>query len=166
MPDPREQNKARSAATGTESGGGTRFAGGPAESPGFLLWRVTGAWQRAMASALAPLGLTHVQFVLLACSWWLGRAGEAPNQVKVAAQAGSDVKTASEVFGRLEAKGLLTRSADPNDSRAKAISVTAEGKALAERAVAVVEEADARFFAGVDAEAAVSLLRALAVGGT
>jgi DNA-binding MarR family transcriptional regulator len=115
-----------------------------------------------MASALAPLGLTHVQFVLLACSWWLGRAGTPPNQAQVAAQAGSDVKTASDVFARLEAKGLLTRSVDPNDSRAKAIQVTAAGRRLAERAVTIVEEADARFFADVDAAVAVSLLQRLA----
>ncbi|MHA7984937.1 MarR family winged helix-turn-helix transcriptional regulator [Rathayibacter sp. CAU 1779] len=143
---------------------GTRFAGGPAESPGFLLWRVTGAWQRAMASALAPLGLTHVQFVLLACAWWLGRDGVAPNQAQVAAQAGADVKMASEVFGRLEAKGLVTRRVDPHDSRAKAVEVTAEGRELAGRAVSVVEDADARFFASVDSAAAVTLLQRLAAG--
>ncbi|NNC12414.1 winged helix-turn-helix transcriptional regulator [Planctomonas sp. JC2975] len=143
---------------------GTRFAGGPAESPGFLLWRVTGAWQRAMASALTPLGLTHVQFVLLACSWWLGREGATPNQAQVAAQAGADVKTASEVFGRLEAKGLVTRRPDPNDSRAKAVEVTVAGRELAGRAVSVVEDADARFFAGVDSVAAVSMLQRLAAG--
>jgi DNA-binding MarR family transcriptional regulator len=142
--------------------GGTRYEGGPGESPGFLLWRVTGAWQRAMASALAPLGLTHVQFVLLACSWWLGRDGTPPNQAQVAAQAGADVKTASEVFARLEAKGLLTRRVDPNDSRAKAIDVTNAGRILAEHAVTVVENADARFFAGVDTAAAVALLQQLA----
>lgn len=160
MPDDTAGSRAR----GTETPAtGTRFAGGPAESPGFLLWRVTGAWQRAMASALAPLGLTHPQFVLLACAWWLSRAGETPNQVRVAAQAGVEVKTASEVFGRLEAKGLLTRATDPNDSRAKVIGVTPEGEKLATRAVAVVEEADAAFFGGVDSERVVSVLRALAV---
>ncbi|QDZ15366.1 MarR family winged helix-turn-helix transcriptional regulator [Humibacter ginsenosidimutans] len=141
---------------------GTRFAGGPSESPGFLLWRVTSAWQRAMASALTPLGLTHVQFVLLACAWWLGRSGETPNQVRVAAQAGADVKMASEVLGRLEAKGLVTRAADPADSRAKTVLVTPEGAALAKRAVGVVEDADARFFATVDAPALVTVLRGLA----
>jgi len=117
-----------------------------------------------MASALAPLGLTHPQFVLLACAWWLSRAGETPNQVRVAAQAGVEVKTASEVFGRLEAKGLLTRAPDPNDSRAKTIRVTPAGEELAARAVAVVEHADAAFFAGVETERVVSVLRALADG--
>jgi len=141
---------------------GTRFHDGPAESPGFLLWRVTGAWQRTMASALAPLGLTHPQFVLLACAWWLGRDGDAPNQVRVAAQAGVEVKTASEVFARLEAKGLLTRTADPLDGRAKAIMVTDQGRELAGRAVAVVEDADAYFFGAVELSRLVPLLQELA----
>ena len=162
MPDDTAGSRAR----GTDAPAtGTRFAGGPAESPGFLLWRVTGAWQRAMASALAPLGLTHPQFVLLACAWWLSRAGETPNQVRVAAQAGVEVKTASEVFGRLEAKGLLTRATDPNDSRAKVIGVTVEGEKLATKAVAVGGEADSAFFGGVGAERVVSVLRALAGDG-
>jgi len=126
-----------------------------------LLWRVTGASQRVMASALAPLDLTHVQFVLLACAWWLGGPGESPNQARVAAQAGADVKMASEVFARLAAKGLLTWEPDPSDSRAKVVRVTAEGERLARRAVAVVEEADARFFAPVDAEALLPALRLL-----
>lgn len=137
---------------------GTRFIGGPAESPGFLLWQVTTSWQRAMASTLAPLGLTHPQFVLLACTWWLSRSGETPNQARVAAQAGVEVKTASEVFARLEAKQLLTRSTDPHDSRAKTVRVTSHGEALAARAVAAVEEADARFFERVDTADVVSLL--------
>ncbi|GAB3394527.1 MarR family transcriptional regulator [Humibacter soli] len=148
-------------ASTTESTGGTRFSGGPGESPGFLLWRVTGAWQRAMASALTPLDLTHVQFVLLACAWWLGGSGELPNQARVAAQAGADVKMASEVFARLVAKGLLTREPDPSDSRAKVVRVTAEGERIARRAVAVVEEADARFFEPVDADSLLPALRLL-----
>ena len=55
----------------------SRFPEGPATSPGFLLWRLTLCWQRAITSALAPVGLTHVQFVLLACTWWLTEQGAA-----------------------------------------------------------------------------------------
>jgi hypothetical protein len=47
----------------------------PEDSPGFLLWHVTLRWQREIAAALAPLGLTHVQFVLLAAAWWLNSRG-------------------------------------------------------------------------------------------
>jgi len=84
----------------------TRFSG-PSESPGLLLWRTTMRWQRVMTAALAPLDLTHVQFVLLASAMWLGRNGEPPNQVQLAAQAGTEVKMTSDVVARLEAKVMF-----------------------------------------------------------
>lgn len=39
---------------------------GPGDSPGYLVWHATLRRQRAVAAALTPFGLTHVQFVLLA----------------------------------------------------------------------------------------------------
>ena len=138
----------------------TRFAEGPGVSPGFLLWHTTMRWQRAMASALHPLEITHVQFVLLASAWWMS-AHSAPNQVQLAAQAGTDIKMTSEVITRLEAKGLVTRGVDPTDARAKIVSVTPAGAALAQRAIAVVEEADAEFFGRADSAAVVAVLRTL-----
>jgi DNA-binding MarR family transcriptional regulator len=125
----------------------TRFAGGPGESPGFLLWHLTLQWQRQLTAALAPLGLTHVQFVVLACAYWLNRHGGAPNQLGVAAQAGTDVKMTSQILGKLERRGLIERRPDERDTRAKTVTVTRRGRALAIRAIEVVEEADARFFA-------------------
>jgi hypothetical protein len=44
------------------------------ESPGFLLWRVSTLWRRAIEAILKPLGLTHPQFVVLATTAWLTRA--------------------------------------------------------------------------------------------
>jgi len=140
----------------------TRFKGGASESPGLLLWRTTMRWQRVMTAALAPLDLTHVQFVLLASAMWLGRNGEPPNQVQLAAQAGTEVKMTSDVVARLEAKGLIVREADPRDSRAKVIRVTAAGAAAAQQAIVAVEAADAAFFSTVDEAQLVGLLRRLA----
>jgi DNA-binding MarR family transcriptional regulator len=134
----------------------------PASSPGFLLWHATLRWQRAITAALAPLDLTHVQFVLLACAWWLGRAGDPPNQLALATQAGTDVKMTSAVLGTLERKGLISREPDPADSRAKRIRVTARGADLAPRAIDAVERADAEFFGSVEPQAALSVLRRLA----
>ncbi len=129
---------------------GTRFAGGPAESPGFLLWHVTLRWQRAVTAALAPLGLTHVQFVLLACTWWLSEQGHTPTQVDVATQAGTDIKMTSQVLKTLENKGLLERRPSPSDARAKTVHPTRAGRALAERAITAVESADDAFFTAVN----------------
>jgi DNA-binding MarR family transcriptional regulator len=122
----------------------------PEQSCGFLLWHVTLRWQREIAAALAPLDLTHVQFVLLACTWWLNTRGATdPNQLTLARQAGTDVKMTSQVLARLVAKGLLRREVDPGDTRAKRLRVTEEGAALAQRAIGVVDAVDATFFAAV-----------------
>jgi len=142
----------------------TRYPQGPAASPGFLLWHLTLAWQRAVTAVLEPLGLTHVQFVLLACAWWLSRQGQVPNQLQLARQAGTDVKMTSQVLRRLEAKGLLDRRVDPGDSRARRLHLTAKGQRLARRAVAAVEEADARFFGAEAAEVTTLLQRLLGPG--
>ncbi|MFF0837720.1 MarR family winged helix-turn-helix transcriptional regulator [Streptomyces sp. NPDC003388] len=134
----------------------------PGDSPGFLLWHATLRWQRDIATALTPLDLTHVQFVLLACTWWLNRQGEHPNQLALARQAGTDVKMTSQVLRILERKGLIEREVDPADTRAKRLRVTDTGADLAPRAIAAVERADARFFQPVPLDDAVTLLGRLA----
>jgi DNA-binding MarR family transcriptional regulator len=136
----------------------------PTESPGLLLWRTTLRWQRLMVAALKPLGLTHVQFVLLASTWWLTTvAGEQPHQRRIADLAGTDPMMTSQVLRTLEGKGLVARTPDPGDSRARRITVTPEGAALARDAVRVVEAADADFFRPVaDQAALLDVLRTLA----
>jgi DNA-binding MarR family transcriptional regulator len=139
----------------------TRYPGGPADSPGFLLWHVTLRWQRAVTAALAPLELTHVQFVLLACTWWLTEQGHTPNQLKLADQAGTDVKMTSQVLRTLENKGLLERKADPRDARAKTVQPTRSGIDLAQQAIAAVEQVDEAFFSPVAAPTLTRTLRRL-----
>lgn len=133
----------------------------PDESPGFLLWRVTLRWQREVAAALRPLGLTHVQFVLLASTWWLDTRGEHPNQVTLAAHAGTDVKMTSQVIRSLEAKGLITRDVDADDTRARRIGVTSAGRALAPRAIEAVEAVDRALLTPLSSTAAQAFTRAL-----
>ena len=133
----------------------------PGDSPGFLLWHATLRWQRGISAALAPLDLTHVQFVLLACAWWLNQRGEHPNQLAVARQAGTDINMTSQVLRTLERKGLIEREVDPSDTRAKRLRVTAAGAALAPRAIDAVERVDAEFFSAVPTDQAVTLLRRL-----
>ena len=45
----------------------------PEDSPGYVLWQLTMAWQRLIKQQLDPLDLTHTQFVLLAALAWLSR---------------------------------------------------------------------------------------------
>lgn len=135
----------------------------PTEGPGLLLWRATLSWQRQVTAALGPLGLTHVQFVLLASTWWLTRvAGERPSQRRIAEYAATDPMMTSQVLRALAKKGLVRRNPDPDDARARRVEVTDAGAELAVRAVRVVEEADARFFGAIpDRAALLATLRAL-----
>src|SRR5437870_4629489 len=133
----------------------------PSDSPGFLLWHATLRWQRDIAQALAPLDLTHVQFVLLACTWWLNRHGQRPTQIALAAFAGTDVKMTSQVVRSLERKGLVEREVDAADTRARRLRVTRRGARLAPRAIALVEQVDAEFFADIPRPEAVGFLRRL-----
>lgn len=138
----------------------SRFSDGPAASPGFLLWHVTHAWQRAVAAALGPLELTHVQFVLLACARWLEEQGCTPNQLQLARHAGTDVKMTSQVLRKLEVKGFIERTVDPADTRARRLRPTRDGARLARRAIVAVEDVDVRFFGG-DTDAVTAVLQRL-----
>ncbi len=131
----------------------------PRESPGFLLWHATLRWQRGISQALAPLDLTHVQFVLLACTWWLNRQGQRPSQIALASFAGTDVKMTSQVLRSLERKGLVEREVDRADTRALRLRVTRQGARLAPRAIAVVERVDAECFEEAPPADALQLLR-------
>src|SRR5712664_1342161 len=94
------------------------------DSPGFLLWHASLRWQRKMAAALRPVGLTHVQFVLLASTWWLATHGGQPTQRELADQAGTNEMMTSQVVRVLEIKGLITRKPDERDPRALRLGLT------------------------------------------
>ena len=123
---------------------------GPGRSPGFLLWRVPLAWQRAMRAALAPHDLTHVQFVLLASAWWLGDHEEPPTQQRLAEQAGTDPMMTSQVVRKLADRDLVRRTPDSRDARALRVVVTSEGREVLAAALRDVERADTEYFATVD----------------
>jgi MarR family transcriptional regulator, organic hydroperoxide resistance regulator len=124
---------------------------GPGKSLGFLLWKVSNAWQRRQRAALQPFELTHSQFVLLATATWFG-ARETLTQARLAELSGVDAMTTSQVVRTLEAAQLVERRSHPNDPRAKAIIVTSAGRAKAQKAIVAVEDTDAAFFAPLGAE--------------
>jgi DNA-binding MarR family transcriptional regulator len=136
----------------------------PEQSPGFLLWHVTLRWQRQVTTTLKPLGLTHVQFVVLASTWWLNTHDEQPSQARLSAFAGIDVKMASQVIRALERKGLITREVDAADTRARRLVATKVGTVLAPKAIDAVEAVDTALLkplSGADARAFTNALRQL-----
>jgi DNA-binding MarR family transcriptional regulator len=110
----------------------------PENSPGFLLWQVANQWQRLQRSTLEPLGLTHVQFVLLAGLAWLSRKESDVTQARLAAFCKTDAMMTSQVVRSLEAGGFV--------ARAPQLRVTAKGAEVLNAAMPRVREADAQFF--------------------
>ncbi len=122
----------------------------PLEGPGFLLWHVANRWQRQQRQALRDLGLTHVQFVLLAGITWLGRDDQPVTQAQLAQHAQTDPMMTSQVVRTLEGKGLIERKPLPRDTRAKSLRVTTQGQTVVAEAMTLVERTDAAFFAELD----------------
>ena len=114
--------------------------------PGFLLWRATNAWQRKQRAALEGLGITHVQFALLA-SLGMDDARKGLSQAEISSRSGVDPMTTSQVIRNLEARDLVVRSASDEDKRAQRVVLSAAGRSLLRKAQPKVEKADAEFFA-------------------
>lgn len=131
----------------------------PEDSPGFLLWRVTNAWQRAIRAALEPHGLTHAQFVILAVLAWMNETAESVTQLELAERAGTDAMMTSQIARTLEERGLIERRTNPGDARARWLRATDAGIDLVARAVQVVEATDAAFFASLEVSSGVKKTR-------
>jgi DNA-binding MarR family transcriptional regulator len=119
----------------------------PNESPGYLLWRISAAWQRRIRAALKPFGITQAQFVLLTCLIWLqDHRGRRVTQADLAEQAGLDKVTTGDVLQTLEKAGLVTRRPHAKDKRAWEIAATPSGRAKIAKAFPEVVAVDRDFF--------------------
>lgn len=119
---------------------------GPEQSPGFLLWQVSTQWRRQVETALATLGLTHPQFVLLASVGWLTRDGGQVTQVELARHCCTDITMTSQVLRTLERKGYIERQHRDGDVRSKLPRLTESGANLVGKAIPLVEAVDHQFF--------------------
>lgn len=124
----------------------------PENSPGYLLWQAANHWQRAQRAALGPLGVTHVQFVLLAGLAWLEEHEGPVHQARLARFCHTDAMMTSQVLRALEREGLVERTVDPDDNRARRLSLTEDGADRLNQALPRVRDADDRFFAALGPE--------------
>ncbi|GAA2750322.1 MarR family winged helix-turn-helix transcriptional regulator [Kitasatospora cinereorecta] len=135
-------------------------------TPGFLVWRLSMKWRVAVDRALAPLGLTHAQYSLLGSLLGMHRSGLRPSQRELADHTGLEPLYVSKLARVLESAGLVERTPDPADSRAVRLSLTAEGREAAARAVDVVHPLLDRLLAplgGLEGARAEAFARELAV---
>ncbi|UUU29013.1 MarR family transcriptional regulator [Streptomyces sp. CA-210063] len=108
-------------------------------TPGFLVWRLSTKWRVAVDRAVAPLGLTHAQYALVASLYGMHRAGQRPSQRQLADHTGLEALYVSKLARALETAGLLERTRDPRDPRAVQLALTEEGRDVARRAIEVVQ---------------------------
>lgn len=96
-------------------------------------------WRVAVDRAVAPLGLTHAQYALMASLYGMARSGLRPSQRRLADHTGLEALYVSKLARALEAAGLVARTRDPDDPRAVQLSLTEEGRDVTRRAITVVQ---------------------------
>ncbi|MFF2995044.1 MarR family winged helix-turn-helix transcriptional regulator [Streptomyces sp. NPDC057950] len=107
-------------------------------TPGFLVWRLSMKWRVAVDRAVAPLGLTHAQYSLVASLYGMHHAGLRPSQRQLADHTGLEPLYVSKLARALETAGIVDRTRDPADPRAVRLSLTQDGQTVARRAIGVV----------------------------
>ena len=113
----------------------------------------------AHSDALADEGLNLRTFSVLA----MVGEGAARTQLEIAQSLGLDKTTLVASIDELERRGLVLRSTDPQDRRARIVSVTSAGASLLSRAEMIVRATESSLFAGLQGEEA-RQLRELLLG--
>lgn len=90
-------------------------------------------------------------------------AAEGPmNQAKLAGLLGFAPRSVTETIDALERDGLVTRSEDPNDRRARLVAITPAGRDAHEAAMAVKTKAMTETFGSLTTQERASLIELLA----
>ena len=85
---------------------------------------------RRANAEFARFGLTADQFVILTAL----AEGDGVTQKELVRRTASDANTMSEMLGRLERRGLVTRERDADDGRARRVSLSESGREVQGRA--------------------------------
>lgn len=120
------------------------------------------AWRRRVDEAVAPLGLSE------ATAWALvriHRSGGGVRQGAVAEALGIEGPSLVRLLDQLCAAGLVERRGDPADRRAKTVSLTDAGTALADKLETVLQGVRRDLLAGVSAADLDACLRVFRIVG-
>ena len=105
----------------------------PSDMLCFALHSAAHAMHAAYAPLLDPLGLTYPQYLVL--SQLAAQDGQTVGAIGTALRLESN--TLTPLLKRMQSAGWLTRARDDRDERQVRITLTAEGRALADRAAQV-----------------------------
>ncbi|MAK64962.1 MAG: MarR family transcriptional regulator [Maricaulis sp.] len=108
------------------------------DSPGHLLHRAQQFAAERFTKAMSSAKLTQRQFAVLHATG----AREGLTQTELVKATGIDRSTLAELVARMVRNGLLEREKLPDDARANAVRLTADGRALLDAATQGAREAD------------------------
>lgn len=128
------------------------------EAPGHLIRRAQQLAVAIFMEETAGHEATPVQFAIL--NALIDDPGE--DQVTLSNRVAFDPATLGSVVGRIEAKGWVTRKADPGDKRRKLLWITQEGEQVALGMKRAVSKAQRRILEPLEAEERVQLSALLA----
>jgi DNA-binding MarR family transcriptional regulator len=111
-----------------------------AETTGSLVWRLSTRWRAAVDRTVAPLGLTHAQYVLLATLYGMSLRGARPSQRQLADATGLESVYVSRLARALEDSALIHRAGAATDPRAVEITLTRRGEEVVIPAIAAVRK--------------------------
>jgi DNA-binding MarR family transcriptional regulator len=124
---------------------------------GYWLRYVSNHVSQAFARKVEARGVTVAEWVLL--RQLLEEKELAPS--RLSERMGMTRGTVSKLAGRLIAKGLLVRAANPGDARAQTLALTAKGRRLVPELAALADVNDSEFFAHLPPKDRTGLLRIL-----
>jgi DNA-binding MarR family transcriptional regulator len=116
------------------------------EAPGHLIRRAQQLAVAIFMEETVNFDATPVQFAIL--NALMDDPGE--DQITLSNRVAFDPATFGSVVGRIEAKGWVTRKADPGDKRRKLLWITAEGEKVALSMKRAVAKAQQRIVAPLD----------------
>lgn len=118
------------------------------ERVGRLVQQVARSWRRALDLSLAPVGLTEATWLPLL---FLNRVGPV-RQGDLADYLGLDRSSVVRLVDTLAAQGLVQRTDDPDDRRARRIVLTETAAPVVLAAQAAASEVRARVLTGIAPE--------------
>jgi len=113
------------------------------------LAQLSRSWRAELDRRLVGLGLSQARWLVLL---HLSRFEELPTQRELAQSVGVEGPTLARLLDSLEAQGLVTRQAVPEDRRAKKISLSPPAQPLIEKIEAISTQLRKELFAGIDEE--------------
>lgn len=124
---------------------------------GYSLRRTFMALHRRLRAAIAPLGVTPDQYVVLGVLHAYGDL----TQRQIHQRVSSDGNTIGEVLRRMEGRGWVLRRPDDRDGRARRVTITPTGQVLRRRILRIARRFHRRALAPLSPLECDTLLAAL-----